>query len=161
MESWTRFKLDDENLSEKQIFTVNVVEKVVEADNESWEKYFTIESNGVKYYETTIDKAKTHTLKLYVSDLNYGNFYAWNLLTDKFDNTSTHPFMNIDLTDIDFYKIDNKLYMCIGGINAKNEIMDCLFDTIIDNDKLEKSSGSIDYECYRSRLIKMLHDLWD
>jgi hypothetical protein len=131
-----------------------------------WNEYFTKNSLEVKEYTTNYQyDNKEFTLKLRVSLLNYGNFYAWELITDNVPQIMKpdhqfHPFTYIDCEYINLYHDGSSIY--IGGINAKNKVMDSLFEMIIMSDEeLKKYSGHVWHSQYRSHLIKSLHDLWD
>jgi len=142
-----------------------------------WNEFFKTKSESVKYYQTLYkiedenDATNTFTLKLRVSKLKKGDFYVWDLVTDQFCRNVIgsddpfqviHPFERIDKSDIELCTIDEKIFLHIGGINAKNDIMDCLFKMLMsDTDLMTESSGNLHPEGYRSRLVKILHDLWD
>ena len=132
----------------------------------SWEEYFTTKSINVKKYETKYNievddgSEETFTLKLRVSTLNYGNCCAWELITNQISFPESHPFERIEKDQIHLYKDDTEIY--VAGINAKNKVMDSLFEMIMmSNEELSENSGNIDANYYRSRLVKILHDLWD
>ena len=130
-----------------------------------WEQYFATKSIDVKKYQTSYNllfagKKNTFKLELRVSTLNYGNFYAWELITNQTTISQKHPFEFIERDDIRMYQDEKQIY--IHGINAKNNIMDSLFEFIIMNDEeLDKNSGSLDSSHYRSLLVKILRDLVD
>ena len=138
----------------------------------SWEKFFNEGSNGVRNVEILdefeIDdfeegnhKLIVRKLFLRISNLSKGPYYAWNLTVDDVNaNKYYHPFSRID-KDLIHLCSDNKS-LNIGGINANNKVMDALFETImLNNEELLKYSGHTDTECYRAKLIAMLHNLWD
>ena len=89
-----------------------------------------------------------------------------------------HPFNRIIKDEIHLY--NDKKSIFIGGINAKNKVMDSpigippeeessarlftagLFEMIMMSDEeLNENCGNLDHSHYRARLIKILHDLWD
>jgi hypothetical protein len=152
-----------------------------------WEEYFTTRSLAVKYYETMYESEIKNTkcfnkLKLRVSTLKSKNgyyYYVWDLTTDeismndlvspkesRLENLTEsgcsyqHPFAKIEKDEIKLKK-DNTLH--IGGINAKNCVMDSLIEMIMmTDDKMEQNCGSTCGYDYRQTLIKMLHiELWD
>ena len=143
----------------------NTVKFTLSAKN--WDEYFTIKSKKLLTHEATYESGEIYTLKLHISSLNYGNYYAWQLITNQivmsnvrsFDH-NTHPFDNIERSEIHMCKDNKTIY--IGGINAKNEVMDSLFKMIMMSDKeLSENSGNIDHSHYRAHLIEILFGLWD
>ena len=137
-----------------------------QSQQKSWEKYFTDKSIGVEIYEIdykSSQNSERYRLKLRVSRLNYGNCCAWELITNQTNMKISygHPFERIDASDINFHdESNNEIY--IGGINADNIVMQSLFTMIMMSDKdLSDNCGHLDSKGYRSRLIKILHDLWD
>ncbi|XWV26795.1 putative orfan [Tupanvirus soda lake] len=132
---------------------------------DSWENYFTTKSKGVKLYETNVPLVvygQVHDCKLTlrVSELNYCDCYAWELFTNEIVVVDGHPFDKLDDEEIE-KSADGKT-ISVVGINAKNKLMDSLYELIMmDNDKLSKNSGSIDPSYYRSHMVKILTELWD
>lgn len=142
---------------------------------ESSVKYLANESKSVDDYtdnsedrtdNSSFDKTFTLTLRLSTYK-DREDLYRWKLITDQRIIKSTHqtvlsehPFACINSDDIESYKDTEMIY--VGGINAKNKVMDSLFEIIMMSDEeLEKQSGSLNHRGYRARLIKILHDLWD
>ncbi len=163
-ESWKVYDLEIKYLSELNNIDFSLIKPKI-SDCFSLE-HFMEHSSDIKYYETINDFSKNneedrYVLKLYVSELNYGNFYHWRLFTDKIINYKTHPFDAVHRSDIKFFNIENKIYASVGNINPKNELMDCLFNTIMDLDKLKASCGTMGPQWYQSRLIRVLCDLSD
>ncbi len=143
------------------------------SNDTSRDSYFSEKSKGISYYSTSYNiNNNKYILKLRISKIQENNeLYVYDLITDqlcinKEPDYKNHPLDRINLEDIDIYRVDDscgaQIFIGIGGINAKNEIMDSLFKMIMMNsEELTKHSGNIYEECYRSHLIKILHDLWD
>jgi hypothetical protein len=135
----------------------------------------TLENYKINYDVKINESIKTFTMELCISSTDDNKCYIWDLSTNQtsyrtFDDflmnpnvIDFHPFERINIEDIKLIndpllKGDKKLK--IGGINAKNIVMDSLFRMIMMNDEeFEKNSGNLSN--YRSRLIKILYDLWD
>ena len=142
------------------------MEFTTDPGTDKWEKYFTTESDKVEKYETLYclendDPKKPYNLTLRVSSLKCGNYYAWELITDQMLIIEGHPFERIDKDEIYLYK-KTKTTIYIGGLNAKNKVMDSLFGMIMMNEEeLRENCGSVDPNFYRSHLVEILNSLWD
>ncbi len=132
-----------------------------------WNEHFTTNSTNLVTYQISYGSDKSYALKLRVSSLNYGNYYAWELTTNNFifsDNPlmeyDAHPFSRIMKDQINLHIDKKSIY--IGGINAKNKVMDSLFEMIVmPDEELKENCGNLDHSHYRAHLIEILHDLWD
>jgi len=193
MKQWEQYK-KDHNMHTKNVWKVyhvpnvwefvknhsefNIIDNDEHSPEDEWDDYFK-DTENIKYYQTSYkiidenDTTNTYELKLRVSKLEKGDFYAWDLVTDQmYRNTInsnnpllTHPFDKIDDDDVELCTVNDKIFLHVGGINAKNDLMDCLFKMLMQyTDTLAKKSGNTDPEDYRSQMVclfKMLMQYTD
>lgn len=129
--------------------------------NPNWNEHF--DENAC--VQTTFIGTQGYYLKLRTAKYVANNcgVVAYVLVTNQpitKDRCCGHPFEYVEFDDISITVDTNELV--IGEINADNIVMDALFKLIMQDDStLSSNSGMTEVHCYRSKLIKQLHDLWD
>lgn len=130
------------------------------SDSECWTKYV----NDLKTFAISYGE-QNHTLTLKFFNTSYSDsskvFTYYEIETSDTNIKSTeHVFHAIDKDCIHHDKKTNTL--SIGEINAYNEVTQMLLNSImLSDDILQTKCGNVDVICYRSKLVKMLNDLWD